>query len=495
MQVDTGYSANNKIVLKNYANKISKRVSQPIDEGFSLWKKVWPKISSYLPTTESAGKKMGEAIALAHGQDLTNGAIDFVVEKIFQHEEQQASFWKFEWFKQRAANAAKKGFGEALKLTVTPKAIPALTVFCGVTGQIALPLMVSLVSYTYKKAMVDPEAFKKLAPLTLEQLFTIDLETNRLRDAFGHLMTTEDMLDIYRITAKHALIAKLIELCNQIDENPDEANALLHVLVQTYLIHRTDDKITFPDGTSLSEEQHQIIEDGINTLARNNFTKKQNKIRCFIRTLSKHSILPLDNLSLSNIDEEGKPRKMPMVFSGDDEWKNYIIRGEDNCFVVYKDCGDKKRGDAVSVEEMREILMDVDYMQRIKGEELKAELENLFLDTSKQSILIEKLNQLDAPTVKAFLQNYVIHRKADENLVYLDGSVFEEKEKLKLLRNLDAIPSRSHLKDRSNFLKELLKQLSSHTPKDYQFQSEISCSDGQMILRDGSPAEKAEALA
>jgi hypothetical protein len=485
------YTANNRTVLKNYADKIARRFDvQPKEEPNYLYS----KISQYLPTWESAGKKVGESIALTHGQDWTNGTIDFVVEKIFHDKAKQASFWSLQGLKQRITGAAQVTLGETLKLTITPKALPVLTVFSGIAGQIALPLVVSLIGFAYKKAMHDPEALKKLSPLSLDELFTLDPETNQLRDGFGNLLTSEDMMDIYHGTAKHALIGKIIQLCQEIDQNPKEAKSLLQVLVNTYLIHRMDGNNVFPDGSIVTDTDRGIIEEGINTLARNNPYKKKNKIRCFIKLLSKHSILPFENLTLSNRDEGG-PKKMGTIFSDIEEWKNYILRGEDGCYVVYKDCGDKKRGEIISHEEMRGILKDADRIEKVKAFEHKTELERLMLDPSQHSVLVQKLRLMDADSVKDFLKNYLVQREADEALVYLDGILLEEKEKANLLKNLNAIPPRNHLKEREDFIRGLVQQVGGHIPKDLVNQYVISCQDGHCVLKDGTEIENEEAAA
>lgn len=483
------YTANNRTVLKNYADKIARRFDvQPKEETNYLYS----KISQYLPTWESAGKKIGESIGATHGQDWTNGTIDFVVEKIFQDKAKQASLWSLQGLKQRITGAAQKTVAETLKLTITPKALPVLTAFSGVAGQIALPLVVSLVSFAYKKAMHDPEALKKLSPLSLDELFTVDLETNQLRDGFGNLLTSEDMLDIYHGTAKHALIGKLIQLCQEIDQNPNDAKSLLQVLVNTYLIHRIDGKNVFPDGAPVTDADKAIIEEGINTLARNNPYKKKNKIRCFIKLLSKHSILPFEKLSLSNMDQGGA-KKMGTIFSDGEEWKNFIVRGVDGCYVVYNDCGDKKRGEIISHDEMRGILKDADRIEKVKAFEHKTELERLMLDPSQHAVLVQKLRLMDAESVRDFLKNYLVQREADEALVYLDGTLLEEKEKANLLKNLNAIPPRNNLKEREDFIRGLVKQVGGHIPKDLVNQYVISCQDGHCVLKDGSKIENEEA--
>ncbi|MBA2367551.1 MAG: hypothetical protein H0V82_00825 [Candidatus Protochlamydia sp.] len=483
------FTANNRIVLKNYADKIAKKFDvQPKAEPNFFYS----KISQYLPTWESTGKKIGESIALTHGQDWTNGTIDFVVEKVFQDKAKQASLWSLEGVKQRITGAAQTTLAESLKLSITPKVLPVLTVFSGVGGQIALPLVVSLIGFAYKKAMHDPEAMKKLSPLSLDELFSVDPETNQLRDGFGNLMTSEDMMDIYHGTAKHALIGKIIQLCQEIDQNPKEAKSLLQVLVNTYLIHRNDGQNVFPDGTAVTDEDRAIIEEGINTLARNNPSKKKNKIRCFIKLLSKHSILPFENLSLSNRNEEGA-KKMGTIFSNEEEWKNYILRSEDGCYVVYKDCGDKKRGELISHSEMKGILKDADRIEKVRAFEHKNELEKLMLDPSQLSVLVHKLRLMDAESVRDFLKNYLVQREADDALVYLDGTLLEEKEKTKLLKNLNAIPPRNNLKEREDFIRGLIQQIGGHIPKDLVNQYVISCQDGHCVLKDGSEIENEEA--
>ncbi|MCE2983472.1 MAG: hypothetical protein LW832_07895 [Parachlamydia sp.] len=357
-----GFSANNRAVLEKYAGKIAKEFNVGTTQKTNS---IWDLFCQYLPSPASAGKKLGEKMAATHGQRWSNSLIDFVADKIFQDDVKPASSWSFDVFKQGAKGAAHKSFAESMKLCITPQMLPILTAFCGVSGQVALPLLLSFVNFVYKRAMNDPEALKKLGTLPLEELFTIDAETMQLRDGFGNLLTFEDMNDIYQGTAEYTLIGQLIELCHEIDTQASEdapifAKELFKKLVKSYHIKRSDGVVVYPDGTLRTEAEKKVVEEGVAILGRNNPRQHKKEVRRLIKLLATHSILPFLNLSVRDLEVKGVPKKMPHVFSNDEnEWKNYIMRGEDGIYLVYQDCDPKKRGDIISALEMQNIMKEI----------------------------------------------------------------------------------------------------------------------------------------
>lgn len=485
------------LYLREYSDKIAKdfRV-QPKEEPSYFWSVVGP----YLPSWGGAGQSIGQNLALTHGQEWSNKTIDFVVGKVFQEEVKKIPAWSWEALKHRVTGVAQGSLSEGLQLAITPKALPVLSVFCGVTGQIALPLLVSLVSFTYHRAMGNPEELKKLGSLPLEQLFSIDPETNRLRDAYGHLMTFQEMRVIFEGTAEYNLIGKLIEVCRAIDKNPDEgieasAKASLKALVKTYLIKRSDGSVAFPDGSVRTAEEKQIIKKGLSVLAMKNYRHDKKEVRELVQLLARHSVAPFENLSLSDLYQSGDPKKMASLFAGEEnEWKNNIIRSADGQYFVHMDCGDKKRGDIVPLEEMKTILQEADGIINQHVLALKTECEALIKDPSQQLALVEKLNQLDTPAVQNFLAQYVVQRQFDQALVNLDGTFIQDPHVF--MKNFDAIPKRTQFKERAQVIGELVKQVSGHLPKDSDSQHVICCQDGRHILReDGSLIESDKANA
>lgn len=497
MNATERYTSCNQAILRQYAEKIAQDFDvQPKEEPSFLWNLV----SSYLPSWDSAGKKLGEHLVQTHGQSWSNNTIDFVVKKCFQQEAAQVSKWSLDGIKQLVTGATQVTLSETLKMTFTPKALPYMTCFAGVTGQIALPLVVSLVGMVYQRAMHDPQQVKKLANLSLDTLFTVDPETNRLRDAFGRLLTEEDMKDIFVGTAEYDLVGKLIQLCQEIDQRPEEeiepeAKALIKKLVKTYQVKRSDGVTVFPDGALRTRLDKETVKAGIEILKRVNPRKRSEEIQGLVKLLSQHSILPLDYLTLSDGDSfllekshsTVQAKRMPAVFDSKEEWKNFIVRATDGCYYMSQDCMDKKRGDVIPDKEMKLIFRELDRIECQKEIQQQEELAALMEQPGNRSILIDRLNQLDAKQVSAFLKSYLIERKSDGKVVYLDGVLLEEDERQKLLQNLALIPSRNQLELRRKKLEVLVNQIAEHAKRDELTNGfMICCQDGPFIMKDGT---------
>ncbi|MCE2983471.1 MAG: hypothetical protein LW832_07890 [Parachlamydia sp.] len=488
------YTANNQQVLRDYATKIADKFNvQPKEEPNYFWSIVGP----YLPSWSATGTTVGQAIAMTHGYEWSNGTIDFVMNKIFQEEVKDISWWSLEAVKNRVSGVAQQSFTEGVKLCLTPKAVPVLTAVCGVAGQVTLPLAITFISFLYSKTLGNSKELNKLGKLSLEELFSIDPETKRLRDGFENLLTFRDMSKIYQGTAEFHLVGQLIELCNEIDkiEEADKeapAKELLKLLVDSYQIQRSDGKIVFPDGALKTEKEEEIIFEGLSALAGNNPSHDKKEIRKMIQVLSRHSVLPFQELSIEDLTGPVKVKKMPALFTGDNEWKNYIVRGQDGVFFMVKDCGDKKKGEVFEKPEMKVIFKEIDQLRRVEMAEIRNELELMMLDPAYRGAVIERLVNLDGDTVKAFLKQYVIERK-DGQCVYLDGTFIEEESRDQLFQAIDSLPARSRLKDRKKALCEIVSQIGAHLPKDISGLYLICCEDGRCILRDGTELETDEA--
>ncbi|MBA2367529.1 MAG: hypothetical protein H0V82_00715 [Candidatus Protochlamydia sp.] len=457
----TNYTAQNQTVLLKYSEQIAKDFNvQPKEESSGLWNLV----SSYFPTFGETGRSIGQNLALTYGQEWSNKTIDLVVGKIFQEEVKKIPAWSWEALKHRVSGAAQQSLSQGLQLAITPKALPILTIFSGVTGQITLPLVVNLVSFVYQKTLGNPEVVNKLGELPLEQLFSIDPETHRLRDGAGHLMTYQEMRMIFEGTAEYNLIGKLIELCHVIDKKPDEeiestAKNLIKTLVKTYCIKRSDGSVAFPDGSVRTAEEKQTIKDGIAKLAMKNYRHDNKEIEALVRVLARHSIAPFENLSLADLNQLGSSKKMASVFTDEnDEWKNNIIRGSDGQYFVLVDCGNKKRGDIVSADEMEQILWEAEGIKNQLKHARKLECQALIKDPSQYSVLVEKLNQVDASEVKEFLSEYLVKRELDGAMFHLDGTSVQDPDVL--IKKLDDIPKRSQLKERTKVIEDLVRTCS-----------------------------------
>jgi hypothetical protein len=366
----------NQAVLREYGEKIANRFGKqaPLVQKSSLW----DRICGYFPTSQSLGYKAGSQLALTYGAQWSNSAIDLVAKHFFQTETKPLSYW--DKITSIFYGATEKTVAETLKLTLTPKALPYITFMTGTVGSMALPTLVSLISLTYQKAMFDPRKLQQLSELPIDRLFTVDPETGRLRDAFGRLMSPEDMKDIFAGAAKYDLICKLIELCHQVDQIDADDDVLqeeiynkVTTLAKSYMIERSDGQLMFPDGSICTEEEKEIIHKGISDLSRINPHHKAKKIRKFIRLLAKHSLLPVETLSLAEeIGLKGSPKRMPAIFPpGEQAWKNAIIRTQDGKYLITQDIEGKKKGTIISKKEIPHILKELQAIQDAKAEHLE----------------------------------------------------------------------------------------------------------------------------
>lgn len=355
----------NQAVLREYGEKISKGVahSQPTP---SL--SIWSRIASYFPSLQFFGYTAGSHLALTYGAQWSNSAIDCVVRQFFKNESTPSSFWIWDSVKDFFSGATQSTVAETLKLTLTPKIVPYITILTGTTGAVALPVVVSLVSLVYQKVMDDPRKLQQLSKLKVEEFFTIDEKTGRLRDAFGRLMSKEDMQDILTAAAKYDLICKLIDLCHRIDliEGGDdtlqkELQNELDSLINTYLIKRQDGKFMFPDGNLCTSEEKKVIKEGATILSRINPLHKTKKIHALIKTVAKHSLAPLEVLSSADKSRTtgsiGVPKRMPSALSKKSVvWEEGVIRSRDGKYVMVREVGGKKRGDILSNVEIQTLF-------------------------------------------------------------------------------------------------------------------------------------------
>ncbi|MBA2368922.1 MAG: hypothetical protein H0V82_07865 [Candidatus Protochlamydia sp.] len=485
---NVSYTANNQSILNNYADKVSNKINvEPKYEPSYIWSVVSP----YIPTWKDAGKGFGEAVSLTYGSGWSNKTIEFVVGKIFQGELKSVSRWSIEGLRQSIAGSAQKTFAEVAKVTITPKALPFITALSGIGGQLAMAGVVTLVGYVYNS--YHPNQRAALGELSLDQLFTVDPETNCLRDAFGRLLTEKDMAAMFKASAKYTLIAELIKLCQEMDKFPEDdfqeaSKELLENLVKNYCIERSDGSKVFPDGHIITQKDEDIINNGIEILLRVNLANEKKDIKKLVKLLSKHSILPMQDLKGSDLKSNEiiiSAKKMPAVFKDEEDWKNFIIRGNDGSFYLYQDFGNKKRGQIIPALEMEKIFKQLAKIELIKEFEREQAMEGLIEDPSKHSILAHKLNQWDKEAIKEFLKKFLIQRESDQALVYFDGTVLGEEEAQDLLQKFALIPPTRKEKNREEKIASLIGQIGGHMPKDLFNQFIIECKDGQFVTRDG----------
>lgn len=504
MQVSS-HTSKNQAVLRQYGEKISNSF-----EGGQVGKEestgLWSRLCGYLPTSKTVGSTIGDRIGTTYGAQWSNSAVQLVVGKFFPQAAQKVSLWSAEGVKRWLSGATETTLAEALKLAITPKALPYISLLTGSAGALALPAAVSLVSFVYRKAMGDPKKLAQLSQLSLDQLFTIDPETGRLRDAFGRLMSKKDMKDILTGAAKYDMICKLINLCQEIDQKDGdddtlelESQKLLRTLVKSYKIKKEDGQVMFLDGHVLSQEEREIIRKGIGDLSRINPCHKTKNIHRLIKVLARHSMLPVETLNPSDrriISDcsSMEPKRMPAIFpEGKDEWKNSIIRTSDGQYIVCGDFTNIKKGTRVTPEEMELIF---DEMESIQHEQSMAKESTLYqtLANKENQSLVAQLNQLSSQEIKAFFQSLVIERKNDKKAVYINGDVLTEEEWQNFQKMLALLPTKREPGMRAEKLEKLVDQISGHLPAEFDLAHRfvISCQDGYNINHRGFLIDESE---
>lgn len=480
----------NQRILRTYgketANKMDKQETPP---SLGWWK--W--IFNQLPTSHTVGYVVGTQLGVTYGAQWSNSVIDLVVSKFFQEKvEEKGSWWSWQGIKNVFWGGTEKTVAETLKLTLTPQALPYITIATGVVGSIALPALISLVSFAYQKAMFDPRALRQLSQLSLDQLFTIDPETGRLRDAFGRLLSSDDMKDILTGAAKYDLICKLIDLCHQVDQKDaeddvleEDTKKLLKTLVKSYTIKREDGKVMFPDGQLRTPEEKAIIRAGIADLARINPGHKKKNIRKLIKVLAKHSIAPVETLSFADkqLQNQLLAKRMPSIFEGEQAWKNAIVRTSDGKYVISQDVGEKKKGAIIVQADMNSIFDELKSIQKSRREALHT----LISQPKQHKNLVGQLNQLSHEEIKDFFGAYVVKRQSDGQFFFANGKVLSEKKAQKFQQALALLPTKREPTLRAAKLKSLVEQVTGQLAQDKLWQRYhfIKCQDGTCFNQKG----------
>lgn len=365
----------NQAVLKQMGDKITQRFGRQFKkEKRSNY--FWLAIGSLFPSAQTMGTRVGENLAMTYGSHWSNSTIEFIAHRCLKvgNPPPVVSFWSLEGIKQSMFGASHQTAAEALKMTITPQALPYIKFISGAMGALSLPAMLYLASSIYQNAIYDPYKLEQLSKFSLNELFSIDKETRRLRDGFGRLFSLEDMQDVFVETAKYDFVCKLIDTCHAVDQiegNDDQkeekADEMFNTLVQSYVFQRSDGKLMFYDGTFCGEKETQVILDGIKDLSRVNPLRKEEKIIALVELLSSRSVAPFATLSSENdLEEVGQPKSIPAIFSDADKWKNGIIRTEDGKFMLVKDGNGMTKGTLLENGDMVPILNKMEAIQQQK---------------------------------------------------------------------------------------------------------------------------------
>lgn len=463
---------------------------------------IWGQISYYLPKRETAGKQIGEMILQRHGQEWSNQTIEFAVDKFFEPRS-ATSIWDYFY------QIPQPNISEVAKMAIAHKVVPVMSLLAGIGGQLPLPLITSLVGIVYDKVMHNPIEVQQLSKLELHELFTIDPETRGLRDGFGRLLTEKDTRGVLAATAKYHLVARLIQLCQEIDKkygalttaieeglneeltldsialsNPErqienklreDVHSLIEELMKSYYIKRSDEIFVFPSGLLITEKHHRRIREAIAVLESLNLTYSKKELSKAIRLLGEQSIFPMKYLQGDELKERilsiepMVPLRMPSVFQGEDQWKNHIVRAEDGIYFLSEDSSGRQAGLIVSSDEMIVILTEMTLIQAENDLKQLAELKAL-LNEKKYEKLVDCLNVLPSAKICSFLKQQLIENKEKAELFYLDGQRVETECKQKLLKAIITIPALKDIVARKKELTVLVQLFGSHfsDPSDYE---------------------------
>lgn len=364
----------NQAILRDYGTEIAGQFGKQVHlmKGPGLW----ARICSYFPCSQISGYKAGELLGATYGAQWSNTTIDFVFRRFFVPAA-GTSFWsqlKHIIFGATELTIAQRIAMTMTQMTLTPKLAPYISLISGTIMAIALPKLIEMISALYQKVMFNPRKLQQLPQLSLHRFFKLDPQTNRMKDVFGRVMSSEDMKEVLAGAAKYDLICKLIDLSHRVDQIKADSDVLqkkaqemLEILVESYTIRCSDGRLMFPDGHLCTLEDQEIIQQGIRDLSRVNPCHKKKKIRQFIRLLANHSIVPAETFSTNEkIGLEGSPKRIPALFPKEEQWKNAIIRTQDGRYVINQDVGDKKKGTIIEKQEMIKILEELRILQRQK---------------------------------------------------------------------------------------------------------------------------------
>ncbi len=481
-------TSNNQVVLRLIGNKIGEQYV-----GESKEPTLWGQISHYLPKRETTGKLIGKTVLQKHGQEWGDQTFEFAVSKFFEPQP-GASIWDYFY------QIPQPKVADVAKLTIAQTVVPMMSLLAGIGGQLPLPLVTSLVGIVYDKVMHNPLEAQQLVKLELNELFTIDPETRGLRDAFGRLLTEKDTRDVLAATAKYHLVAKLLQMCQEIDKkydafkiaveesfddvltldslalsNPErqaenklreDVHSYVEALMKSYYIKRGDEVLVFPSGILITEKQQKRILEAMAVLESLNLTYSKTELSKAIHLLGEQSIFPMKHLQGDELKEAAlskpmMPLRMPSVFQDEDKWKNYIVRAEDGVYFLAEECNEKPAGLVISNNEMAFILAD---MAKIQAENDLKQLEELkvLLNEKEYEKLVDYLNVLPATQICSFLRLQLVENKEKTELLYLDGQKVEAGMKQKLLKAIIITPTLKDLAVRKKELTFLVQLFGSH---------------------------------
>ena len=215
-------------------------------------------IAAVLPSSRTAGRGVGYAIAVTHGAEVSNGLISYVADRLLPEKIDKPKTWGetiFNGFVQTANPTIE----ETAKLMLTPKLLPLVTVFSQGAGGLLLPAAVSLVTMLVNKLLSDPNS--KFTPDNLppfDQL--LKYKDGEYFDANGEKLSRQDMKDLSQSVVRYNLV------CELLTANREDVSPILSRYIKDTVTEDGKLQAVYADGTKVSEKEVKHIEEAFDRL-------------------------------------------------------------------------------------------------------------------------------------------------------------------------------------------------------------------------------------
>lgn len=298
----------NKEVLVGYGKEVYQNLQGADNQNFEPG--IWDFCKSLVPkgiSSQMIGSRLSKEFIKRFGRPVTNKAVNGLVKKVLQPKMKKA---------QNLGALAKKQFtqvpkllvGEALKWSVNSKAMPVIKNVCTVLGKWGIPVLCGMVETVCRKYLKDPTHLEKLQELPLDQLFQIDAESGTVKDAFGNVLTNEDLRDINELINRYDITSKLLTVDKSeveefiagyisVDEKSfkkDGVIAMMRHYLETLIRFCSQSKepeserYVYRDGHVLSSDEVRDMKEAIRLLTKHNPTRKKKEILNLIEGIATH---------------------------------------------------------------------------------------------------------------------------------------------------------------------------------------------------------------
>lgn len=298
----------NKEVLVHFGKRCSRSLGK--NEFPSLDKGIWEFCKSLFPkgfTSEMFGKQLAKDLVEKFGAPVTKESVDIVVKNVLKPEMAKQTTLTGLMLKQ-FIETPKLVVGEATKYVINSNAMPVIKGFASAIGGWGIPALCVLVDTVYNKYLKNPAHLATLEKLPLKDLFKYDEESKSFKDAFGNVLTAEDIYDITEVVTQYDLTSKLLILKKKEVENfvknyikKDPTNlykdgliavicSYITALIECCSKARADqpERFVYLDGKELTPDEVKDMKEAIRLLTNNNPTGKKESIINLIKGIAQH---------------------------------------------------------------------------------------------------------------------------------------------------------------------------------------------------------------